>query len=250
MKLTYWLIGIMIALSGTSKSENINSDLPIYARQLDKFPIYTYPYENLASKLAAEGKTSLPLFSYGSLIDKESASRTLSPEALATRRPALAFGVKRTFDRDVPIKAGSRWNIPCNLNARGMLNIQKVENQNAFINGVLIDVPLADIPALLYREEGYNLIPVVVSNWEALQTENYHFAIAYILQAPSGSQYVNSNILPRPGYYELTRNAAMSFGPLFELVWQNTTYMADGKTPVIFWENLIHDNDPITRVWE
>lgn len=222
------------------------TDLYQYSNRLHQMPSYSYPYYNLAGQLIEHHEDTLSLFSYGSLIDEHSASRTLSPRALETRRPALAFGVKRTFNRDVPIKPDSRWGIPCNPNARGMLNVEKTEELKSFINGVLVDVPLEDIEALLTREVGYDLIPIVVANWQGLLTGKFEFAIAYILSAPLSSSYVSLDILPRPGYYELTRDAAMQFGPLFGLLWYNTTFMADGKSSVDIWEKWLKEGDPRT----
>ncbi len=61
--------------------------------QAYNFPRYLYPYNNLIHDLKAQGKTHILLFSYGSLMDKKSASNTLSQQALESRRPALAFGL-------------------------------------------------------------------------------------------------------------------------------------------------------------
>ncbi len=80
------------------------------------------------------------------------------------------------------------------------------------------------------REIGYNLVPVIVTGWNGFLEGKVEYAIAYILQAPLGSLYVSDVILPRPGYYELTRDAARQYGPFYEMLWFNSTFMADGNT--------------------
>jgi hypothetical protein len=169
-------------------------------------------------------------------MDARSAGRTLSPEAMESRRPGLAFGIKRAFDRDVPIKPESRWGIPCDPMARGMLNIQPADKREDFVNGVLVDVPLEDLPKLLEREEGYDLIPVVVTEWKTYLKGTPEFTIAYTLHASAESKYTNNAIYPRPGYYELTRDASSQFGPLFHFLWMGSTYLANGKTSILLWE--------------
>lgn len=195
--------------------------------ELKQATIWHYPYPEIVDHLKSTNKRDILLFSYGSLMDTTSASRTLSPESLKTRRPAIAFKVKRLFDRDVPIKPGSKWGIPDDPRARGMLNVLPTDSPTDMVNGVLIDVALDDIPNILLREEGYDLIPVIVQEWNSTSTR-----VAYTLHAPQNTVYTNTDILPRPGYYELTRDAALQFGPAFYLLWYKTTFLSDGVTPV------------------
>ena len=201
---------------------------------------WVYPYPQIVSYLRDEGKKSILIFSYGSLMDSSSAARSLSKISMATRRPGIAFGIRRLFDRDVPICKGSKWGIPNDPNARGMLNIMLSEQPEDFINGVLVDVILEDIPDILCREEEYDLLPIVVQNWDNIaNSEHPHYLIAYTFHAPQGSGATNSTILPRPGYYELTRNASLLYGQIFYQIWLNTTYFADGITPITEWEKEI-----------
>ncbi|SCA62445.1 hypothetical protein SCG7109_AA_00400 [Chlamydiales bacterium SCGC AG-110-M15] len=44
---------------------------------------------------------------------------------------------------------------------------------------------------------------------------------------------------PRPNYYELSRDAAKQYGPLYYFLWMNSTYMADALTPIAQWEKAI-----------
>lgn len=254
MKRISWLLPFLyvipLLLIGKNGNADLYSELKFHVETAQNTEPYTYPYHDLPEKLKGENKQSLLLFSYGSLIDEKSAGKTLSPQALATRQPAVAFGVKRVFDRDVPVKPGSQWGVPCHHDARGMLNVQRTEELQQFINGVLVEIPLEDIAALLDREEGYDLMPVIVSGWNDFIRESPQFEIAYILHADVDSPYVNSKIYPRPGYYELTRNAAKQYGPLFESIWHETTFMADGETHIDVWEEWIKQGDRRTNIVE
>lgn len=253
--MSFILLKIFLVISlffSNSKNECVNSNTSVsliqFSETLKDLPTYPYPYEHLEDSLTKQGKNSLLLFSYGSLMDKKSASLTLSPKALSTYRYAIAFGVIRLFDRDVPIKAQSKWGIPLKSEARGMLNICPVSYLEEFVNGVVMEIPLEDIKNLLSREEGYDLIPIVIADWNSfIQKKEMKFEIAYALHAPQSSVYTSSHILPRPGYYELVRNAALQGGPLFELLWYNTTYFLD-KCPIYLWEKKIRMHDPETQI--
>ena len=254
MKRISWLLPFLyifpLLLIGKNGNADLHSELKLHVEIAQNTESYFYPYHDLPDRLKDQNKQSLLLFSYGSLIDEKSAGKTLSSQALATRRPAVAFGVKRVFDRDVPIKPGSQWGVPCHHDARGMLNVQRTKELQEFINGVLVEVPIEDITALLDREEGYDLMPVIISDWDDFIAEIPQFEIAYILHANADSLYVNSNIYPRPGYYELSRNAAKQYGSLFESIWHQTTFMADGETQIDIWEKWIEQGDRRTRIAE
>lgn len=206
---------------------------------------WVYPYPELVDQFKTEGKTTILIFSYGSLMDISSAQRTLSEASLVTRRPAVAYGLKRVYDLNVPITPTSRWCIPNNPEARGMLNV--ISDDSSLANGVLIDIDIDDIPDLLAREQGYDLVPFITAEWD---TTNEHpttnYKIAYTLQAPQGN-LTSQTILPRPGYYELTRNAAKQFGPVFYQLWFGTTYLSDGKTPIQLWEQKVQEQDLDTQ---
>ncbi len=203
---------------------------------------WSYPYPELVDTLQREGKDSILIFSYGSLMDHTSASRTLGAKTLATKRPALAYKIKRLFNRDVAIRPQSKWCEPYHTKARAMLNVMPTEDANDFVNGVLIDLPLDEIPHVLLREEGYDLMPVSVREYNS---ENYQ--IAYTFYAPETGPYTSKEIFPRPHYYELTRDAALQYGEHFYELWLETTYLSDGVTPIIEWEAMWMNQEPHTQ---
>lgn len=195
-----------------------------------------YPYSALENK-------PLTIFAHGSLIDQNSAAKTFSDETLMTRTPALAFGLRRVFDRDVPIETAPHWGTPIHPRARGMLNVYPSQ-QGDMVNGVLMEVQPSDFNPLRAREIGYDLIPVVVAVWdEYLQTPSPDYRIAYTLHAPEESPYTNPKVLPRPGYYEMARDAAKKFGPAFYKLWMQSTYLADKRTPISDWDAHISSSN-------
>lgn len=211
------------------------------------YPTYPYPYNHLAKELLSSGKKRFFLFAYGSLMSKESARRTLSEKTLATYQMAVGFGFRRVFDRNVPIYKESRYCIPYDKNARGMLNI--LISPSDVINGVLLDIEVKeDLQEVLKREEAYDLIPLIVEEWKDFQEKKEdRYMIAYTFHAKQNGPNTNPTILPRPGYYELVRDAAKGYGEPFEKMWFSTTYMADGKTPITVWEKAVEAGEQFTQ---
>lgn len=211
---------------------------------IENAPYYKYPYKSLHKELEEKDVDTIKIFSYGSLMNFDSASKTLSPASLNSYKPAIAMGVKRIFNRDVPIKPNSKWCPPNNHSARGMLNLAMSSNPQSMVNGVVFDLHRDDIPSLLYREEGYDLIPIVVKDWEDEEGKCY---IAYTFYASPDSEYVSDVIDPRPKYYELCRDAAKLYGKEYYSFWLSSTYLSDGVHSIRKWEQLVQDKDPSTQ---
>lgn len=217
------------------------------ARELKQYRKFIYPYNDINEVLEREGVSSLSILSYGSLMDRDSAKRTLSEKSLKTSQPAIGFGMKRVFDRDVPVNSISSYSKPNDELARGMLNVVPLDDLGSFINGVLIDVDISDLQKVLAREKGYDLIPIIVTSWNDWVDKKKSYSIAYTFHAPQESSYTSSNIKPRPGYYELSRDAAKRYGALFEELWFANTFTADGVTPIETWEVSLLSGDPMTK---
>lgn len=233
-KISLWFLSIHFSLALFGNENFIFSKAQEDAK---RETYWVYPYPQIGTILRQQGKKSILIFNYGSLMDPSSAAHTFSEASMATRRPAVAFGVRRLFDRDVPLRSESKWGIPKDPHARGMLNVLLSDKPEDFINGVLIDVALEDIPKMLLREEEYNLAPVVVQEWHnVFDTVQPRYLIAHIFYAPQNHGATNATLFPRPGYYELTRDASLIYGELFYKIWLKTTYLADGVTPITEWE--------------
>jgi len=234
---TVLLISSLVLSSACSKKKETLSwkQAQVAAENL---PHHTYPYTKWINALEKKKVKAILIFIYGSLMDPYSASITLNPKALKSMKPALAFGYVRAFDRDVPIRGDSKWQLPEDPLARGMLNL-KPADPTYFVTGMLIHATIEDLRSLLRREEGYDLIPIVVANWEELQAGKKSYQVAYTFHAPQGSPFTSRKVTPRPHYYELARDASWNKGPLFGHLWFQTTYLADGQ-PIGAWERQSH----------
>lgn len=208
---------------------------------------FAYPYSALLNQLECR-EGHLLLFAYGSLVDYTSARRHLSHETLSSRRPAIGYGVRRLFDRDVAIHSSSHWGPPWDFRSRGMLNLVYTNCPEDRVTGLLIKVPFHELKSLSQREVGYDLAPIVVSEWKGkLEGAPKRLWGAWTFMAPQQSLYTNSTIHPRPGYYELTRDAFKPYGELFFQLWFLTTYCADGHQPIWSWEQALQRGEPTTQ---
>ena len=162
-------------------------------------------------------------------MDKTSAGRTLSQQALDSSCAACAHGVKVLYNRAVPYEQIPHWGLPLKEEAVAMLNSLVTYKREDMAQGVLIDIPLQDIKALLAREIGYDLIPVLVrpGNCDSGSTG---FKVACTLSAKTPGKYTDSKVTPRCGYYQIVKKAAQSNGKAFYSFWYKNTYLADGDT--------------------
>ena len=67
------------------------------APNLSKYPTLQYPNLNYSQVLDKYPQGKALLFGYGSLINAQSESRTISAKAVHSMQPAIAFGLKRLF---------------------------------------------------------------------------------------------------------------------------------------------------------
>ncbi|MGE3953617.1 MAG: hypothetical protein AB7F31_00275 [Parachlamydiales bacterium] len=207
----------------------------VYESLVSSYPSYHYPFLAIKTERLKEQKQeTILLFSYGSLINLKSAQQTLSEEALESRQPAIAFGVRRLFDYD-PTKTAL--GPPKDPKYRAMLNLEKTKEPSDLVNGVVLEVPRENLADLCEREVGYDLVPVVYTLWEgALALEPGRcppFGVAYAFMAPEaergGRVRVNRKIKPRPDYYKLVREGAAEYGPDYLQLFIKTTYKGNGK---------------------
>lgn len=227
-----------LAALPNEKSKLSSQAAQFSAEYLSKYPHFKYPVKDpqLITPLFPNDK--VVIFGYGSLINKASAARTLSPEVMSTYKPALAFGLKRVFN----YRAGntSNWGDPQRPTDLAMLNVSKTDKMENMVNGVTFEVPLSDLDRLIEREIGYDLIPIPVIAWDD-KSDNPHFFVAYTFSASSeqrdGKSYVSPCINPVPGYAMASRDGAATNGKEFLDFWVKTTYLADKKTSFTDWED-------------
>lgn len=203
----------------------------IQATNLPSYPCFKYPHSDIDSILGKVGKDKVYIFAYGSLLNRESASRTLSKEVMQTYAPAIIFGYSRTFDRHVP--QTKRWGEKKRANDTGMLNLFKSEG---IVNGVVFEVGKDDLSDLIKREEGYDLVPVITSHWKANNQEPFVSYTFIASQKPrQGQIYTQKCINPVPNYALASQKGASLWGKDFEALWINSTYLSDCKTPYAKW---------------
>ncbi len=188
---------------------------------------HTYPIENLDPIF--RDQDTIFIFSYGSLLNKESAARTLSAGAMKTHHPAIAYGLVRVFDRQVSPCSAQRWGEQQSENELAMLNVTMTGRVEDRVNGVLIEVDRTDLEKLIDREVGYDLVALPVTDWEGGDVQ-----IAYTFHATpdekNGKTYVGCNIKPVREYALASKEGAAQYGKEFLQMWIDTTYLADNST--------------------
>jgi hypothetical protein len=193
----------------------------------------TYPMsEEDLQQIYQTSSATVPFFAYSSMIDKGAgAVKAISQEAADTQTLAIAFGIQRTFNREMAAAT-----VEGGWGALKRLNIFKKED--AVLNGVLFDLPLADLLILSKREVGYDLIPVLAMRWSDAvdgQKEPEIF-LAYTFLAPDytgeGTRYTNTHVNPIPPYFNYLQTGLDTAGEGFKAMWWSSSYLADKKTLV------------------
>lgn len=210
---------------------------------LESSSTFFYPFSlPVRRALERRDEATIPLLAYGSLMNPQSASKTLDPATVASGRPVIAFGLKRLFNYDVP--SSKSQDTPTSILDQAMLNTELSHSTKDIINGVVMEVQRDELLALCRREVGYDLVPVLVVDWEEALCDQGsrapRFSVAYVLRAPNeprlGRAYTRGDITPSRKYYALVRESAAIYGPQFLALYLNTTYLADGKTTLCQWE--------------
>lgn len=210
------------------------SELSRRVRELAGEPALEHPWKGLEAVLAADGIDRLRLIGYGSLVNAKSASVTVAEQVARDAKPAMAFGARRVFDYRMD-EENSRYLRPEEPDALALLNVHLTGDPDDCLNGVVIETPLGDLPALREREADYSLARIAFRFWEG---EEIHSA--WILTCAEGSRggpsRLQSNLTPNLDYYRVCRDGAASFGPAFLDAWLDTTYLGDATTTVRDWE--------------
>lgn len=212
-------------------------------KALSTYPSIEYPNRDTQKVLNKFPNGKVLLFGYGSLMNVNSAARSVSPEAVKSMRPVVAFGLKRIFNyKAVNV---TRWGTNLQENEKAMLNIEPTTTFNHMINGVVMEVNPRDLTQLVERETGYDLVPVLVADWNQAISENpsVNIEIAYTFFVPDelrdGIDYTQTKYYPVRGYLHAVRNGAEVFGPKFLDFWNATTFLGDGTTTVTQWNEQI-----------
>jgi hypothetical protein len=191
---------------------------------------FAYPWAELESEIAAGSTGVLSLVGYGTLLNPESARRTIPTTPEIGHPAVLAFGARRIFNYAIPDALFHRRGEPVPAVERAALNVEWSGRTTDYFNGRLLAVPPADLPALREREVGYHLDPVAYVPWDAPAATPQ---LAYVLRADTtpwqGRVVVDSAILPNPRYLTICRDGARLVDPAFEEALLTTTWLADGQ---------------------
>lgn len=210
--------------------------------ELVAFPFFQYPNDSYRSLVEHSPSGKVLIFGYGSLINKESAARSVNAAAIASMTLAIAFGVKRLFN--VKVSDPSRWGKNQNQKERAMLNLAQTLNIAAMANGVVFEVDATDLGRLVSREIGYDLVPILVASWNDVlaQSPEIKIRVAYTFVAASelrnNTAYTSTEYYPVLGYLHAIQEATQAYGPEFAAFWNATTYLADGTTSIDDWDQV------------
>jgi predicted ATPase len=194
-------------------------------------PSYEYPWKGLEADLRRDGRETIMLFGYGSLLNLESARRTF-PGTVERFTPAIAFGVVRLFNFEMPEAVRLRYTLFKDPLERGLLNARVTGFMTDAANGVLVEVRIDEIEALRTREVGYDLRPLACIPWN--RDSESAPVLAFVLSCPDrlweGRPLTNRELSPHRGYLLQCDEGAKSYSEGFRRFWQETTFLADGET--------------------
>ena len=160
---------------------------------------FTYPWNGLEEAIAKMPESKLLLVGYGSLLNRDSAARTIKDTPREGHPPVLALGARRIFNYVMPEALLKSYGGNFSPRERAALNVDYTRSPADALNGRLLEVARGDIPSLRKREFGYDLRPVACVRWG--QWEALPFT-AYVLVATEGRrdgrQVIDDNALPHP----------------------------------------------------
>jgi hypothetical protein len=182
-----------------------------------------------------EGK--LLLVGYGSLLNRDSAARTIKDTPADGDPPVLALGARRVFNYVIPEARLKSYSGNFPPRERAALNVDYTRSAGDVLNGRLLTVAPADVAALREREFGYDLRPVICMRWGDWEAAPF---TAYVLVATEGTrggqQVIDNDALPHPLYAGLCRAGAHAVSEAFLRLYLETTFLADRKTTLAAWE--------------
>ncbi len=198
----------------------------------EKYPGFAYPWGDLEAFLDSAGLVSLPLVGYGSLINRESAGRTIDVDGAADRKAVKAFGALRVFNYRMPAKMlEQRYGTPANSKYVAALNCEVSGKTVDQFNGILTHVGRDRLDALRERERAYSLKPVVYHSWDKPEEA---LSPAYILEllpdGRGGSNPYDTSIFPHQAYTRLCQEGASAVSAEFLSFFNDTCFLADKIT--------------------
>lgn len=227
-------------MSREGKSSKIKSALESCSTE---YPSFTYPWNELEKWLDKTSRPKLPLIGYGSLINQQSAGRTINVDDSAKRQAVKAFGAKRVFNYRMPATLlTDRYDTPLDSREVAALNCELTSEASDEFNGILTHVESNRLDQLREREKHYSLKPVVYHDWDG--NEN-NLQVAYILELLPNDKIPNnpydSTILPHKEYTKLCQKGALAVSETFLEHFDATSLLADKKTSLTEYQSNPQD---------
>lgn len=208
--------------------------------ELVNYPALKYPNKDYTDVLERFPQDKILVFGYGSLMNKQSAARSIKQDAIDSMHPAIAFGVKRIFNYQAT--KTDHWGSNQDAKEKAMLNLTSSFDQSSMANGLLMQVDKQDLMNLIKRETGYDLVPILVVSWNDVinRNPNLEVQIAYTFVAVEELRehidYTSTEFYPVRGYLKAVQEGAAAYGEDFYKFWNTTTFLADGTTTVERWD--------------
>jgi hypothetical protein len=206
------------------RNPGLSISLPDFKRcQMKSSPTtrYPYPWVDLETDLTSGKFSSLTVLAYGSVMNDQSAARTLS-RLDHDRTAAVAFGVKRVFNYPMTQAAIDRYAAPISSRHVAALNTIETGNPADTVNGIFRRIAVDDIERFREREKDYNLVPVECLEWCTRQPVK---ETVYVLVCPTP----NEQLLPHLKYLETCERGAGKISAAFLSEFQRSTFLADGR---------------------
>ncbi len=160
------------------------------------------------------------IIGYGSLMDKEQFKGQ-------NYQLVTVKGWKRLYNKLVSRK---KWKKFAHENYQGTVNVEK--DLDTEFNAVAFEVDEQGFEDLKNREEDYHAQEVTVCEFGS--SKEFENAVLFVSNKTDQSGEIRSSdqLLPIPEYLEVCRKGAYSWGDKFGKVFDQTTYLADGKTSI------------------
>jgi cation transport regulator ChaC len=164
----------------------------------------------------------LVIFGYGSLMSKESLLAT-APDATNIRSVYIK-GFKREFCLWDP----DGWT-ETNLDLAGQpmcsVDIHKIDNSQARVNGVAFTVTDEDLQRLLVREQGYRLITTTLYDFDADQK----LGMCQVFSANKHDGSYDFNGAAQARYLQICLDSAKQYGERFYREFLETTFIGQQR---------------------
>jgi len=225
-----WRHRLEEAYQRRSELEDLMTDSSAYC--------FKYPWNGLQERLAELGQDRLNMIGYGSLLNPDSAKRTIRDTPWDGHPPVLAFGAIRLFNYVMPQTVIERYSEGKRYSSSSCaaLNTKYTGRVGDALNGRVISTGFDDLDALREREKGYDLTPVAYVPWGREGSKpNLGFVLCATEEPWEGTVYVSDSIAPFPPYVKVCRNGAQIVDEEFYECFLDTTFLADGLTHLRDW---------------